>query len=324
MTVNFGIVGPGNIADRSLVPAIRSVQAAQFWSVTSRSLNRAKEFASKHSAAGDNPAHDDYEAMLDDPHLDAVLVSTPDRLHKQHGIKAAEAGKHVLMEKPMVASSTGGRELLESCKTNEVKLGVAYHLRWHRGHRGLVRKIHDGVLGKLHHARIQWTFKAEDDSNWRAHDDVGRWWSLAGVGTHCLDLIRWTMLPGCGEVVDIDSTIVNEYWQSPHDETAMVNLTFESGATAELTTSVLFDSEPEFKVYGGKGSAVARETLGPHGGGSITLNGQPFEYKQKNPYEGEILDFVESIVKDREPEVTGSEGLRNVEILESAAPDTKQ
>jgi predicted dehydrogenase len=323
MTVNFGIVGPGNIADRSLVPAVRSVKGAQFWSVASRSLERAKEFASKHGAAGDNPAHDDYESMLDDPHLDAVLVSTPDRLHKKHGVKAAEAGKHVLMEKPMVASSDEGRELLEACETNGTKLGVAYHLRWHRGHRRLVHKIHDGVLGKLQHARVQWTYKTEDDSNWRAHDDVGRWWSLAGVGTHCLDLIRWTMLPDCGEVVEIESTIASEFWNSPHDETAMVNLRFESGATAELTTSVLFDSETEFKVYGRKGSAVARETLGPHGGGSIALKGQPLEYKQKNPYEGEILDFVESIVNDREPEVTGTEGLRNVEILESAAPDTK-
>ncbi|MBS3787516.1 Gfo/Idh/MocA family oxidoreductase [Candidatus Bipolaricaulota bacterium] len=323
MTINFGIVGPGNIADRSLAPAINEVEGARLWSVTSRSIKRAKKFAAKHSAEAPDPALDDYEEMLKDPDLDAVIISTPDRLHRENGIKAARAGKHVLMEKPMVAKSEGGEELIEYCRSNGVKLGVAYHLRWHRGHRKLIRKVHDGVLGELQHLRIQWTFMAEDDSNWRAHDEVGRWWGLAGVGTHGLDLIRWAALPPCGEVEEIDSTITNNYWNSPHDETAMVNLRFKSGATAELTTSVLFESEPEFKIYGRKGSAIALDTLGPHGGGSITLNKEDLNFTQKNPYEGEIRDFIESINQDRNPEVPGEEGLRNVEILETAAPDTK-
>lgn len=323
MSINFGIVGPGSIADRSLAPAITATKGARLWSVTSRSIERAKEFATKHNAEGPAPAHDNYEGMLEDPDLDAVMISTPDRLHRENGIKAARAGKHVLMEKPMVSSSKGGEELIEACRSNGVKLGVAYHLRWHRGHRKLVGEVHDGVLGELHHVRVQWSLMAEDDSNWRAHDDVGRWWSLAGVGTHGLDLIRWTMLPDCGEVVGVDSTIANSYWNNPHDETAMVNLKFESGATAELTTSVLFESEPEFKIYGRKGSAIAKDTLGPHGGGSIALNEEDLNFNQENPYEGEIKDFVESIKEDRDPEVPGEEGLRNVEILETAVPDKK-
>jgi len=321
MTVNFGIVGPGKIAGRSLAPAIVAVEGAQFWSVTSRSIDRAKEFAANHGAAGENPAYDDYDEMLKDPELDAVVVSTPDRLHRENGIKAARAGKHVLMEKPMTASSEGGRELIDTCESNGVKLGVAYHLRWHRGHRKLVQEVHDGALGELLHVRVQWSFKVDDDSNWRAHDEVGRWWGLAGSGTHGLDLIRWTMMPDCGEVTQIDSTISNNFWNSPHDETAMVNMKLESGATAELTTSVLFESEPEFKIYGRDGAAVARGTLGPHGGGSIKLGNEEVNFIKKDPYTGEISDFVTAITEDRNPEVPGKEGLRNVEILEKALPE---
>jgi len=321
MTVNFGIIGPGKIADRSLAPAIKEVDEARLWSVTSRSIDRAREFAGRHEASGSPPAYEDYEEMLADPALDAMVISTPDRLHKEHGVKAARAGKHVLMEKPMTASSKEGRRLIEVCESTGVKLGVAYHLRWHRGHRKLVKRVHDQALGVPQHARVQWSFLADNDSNWRAHDDVGRWWGLAGVGTHCLDLIRWVMVPDCGEVKEVNSTIANEFWNSPHDETAMVNIKFESGATAELTTSVLFESEPEFKVYGRKGAAIARDTLGPHGGGSIALNGETLNYSEENPYEGEIKDFVQSIKGGREPEVPGEEGLRNVKILEQAAPE---
>ena len=153
MSIKFGIVGPGKIADRSLAPAIGAVDGARLWSVTSRSLSRAEEFATKHGASGTSPAFDDYEAMLDDPSLDAVVISTPDKLHGDQGIVAANAGKHVFMEKPMTASSEEGQRLLRACNANGVKLGVAYHLRWHRGHRKLVERVHGGEIGKIHHAR---------------------------------------------------------------------------------------------------------------------------------------------------------------------------
>ncbi len=187
MAVNFGLIGPGSIADRKLAPAIKETAGAKLWSVTSRSLERASDFAERHEATGPEPAFTDYEEMLEQPDLDAVLVSTPDKLHAEHGIKAARADKHVLMEKPMVSNSASGEDLIKECEKGGVKLGVAYHLRWHRGHRKLIWKIQDGVLGKTHHARVQWSFQAKDDSNWRAHEDVGRWWGLAGVGT-----MNWT------------------------------------------------------------------------------------------------------------------------------------
>jgi len=194
-------------------------------------------------------------------------------------------------------------------------------MRWHLGHRKMIKQIHDGALGDIQHTRAQRTYLVDDDSNWRAHGKVGRWWGLAGVGTHALDMIRWAMKPLCGEVVEVNSMIANEYWNSSHDETAMVNLEFESGATAELTTSVLFESEPVLKVYGREKSAVCRNTLGPDGGGTISLGGEPLDFTQVNPYEGEIRDFVDAINENRDPEVPGEEGLRNVEILEAAAPE---
>ncbi|MFP4630730.1 MAG: Gfo/Idh/MocA family protein [Candidatus Acetothermia bacterium] len=319
MTINFGLIGPGNIADRKLVPAVKEVDGAEFWSVTSRSKEKAEEFGKKHGAVPENYAYDDYEKMLSDPELDAVIVSTPDKLHAEHGIKAAQAGKHVLMEKPMAASTAGGRELLEARDENGIKLGVGYHLRWHGAHRGLMRKLEDGTLGKLHHVRVQWTFRAEDDSNWRADDEVGRWWSLGRTGTHGLDLVLWA-LSACGEVVEMESTIAREHWKGPHDETAMINLKFESGATGELTTSILFESEPEFKIYGRDGSAICRDTLGPDGEGELIISDENLNFPVLSLYEQEIEDFIRAIKDDREPEVTGEEGLRNVEIMEKAAP----
>lgn len=171
MPINFGLIEPGNIADKKLAPAIKATDGANLWSVTSRSLERAEDFAARHGAKGERSAFDNYEEMFDNPDLDAVMVAMLDKLHAELGIKAFRAGKHVL------------------------------------------------------------------------------------------NLQHWAMTPVCDEVVEIKSIIANDYWGSPHDETAMVNMKFESEATAELTTSVLFESEQEFKVYGDEGGGICRDTI---------------------------------------------------------------
>ena len=146
-----------------------------------------------------------------------MIIASPDKLHAPQAIAAANAGKHVLVEKPMVTSRQDGETLLEACRAADVKLGVAYHLRWHRGHRALHRAVNEGEFGDIRHMRLQWNAQALTGDNWRTRPEVGKWWSLAGVGTHCLDQILWFMLPSCGEVVDLKSIIASSVWDVPHD-----------------------------------------------------------------------------------------------------------
>ena len=191
-----------------------------------------------------------------------------------------------------------------------MKLAVAYHMRWHTGHRALAAKVHAGALGEPRHLRLQWTFKSSDASNWRARPEVGRWWGLAGVGTHCLDQARWFFCPGCGEVSDVGSVVSRAVWSGPHDETAVLALEFESGATAEICSSVLFDAPRRMEVYGADGYAICENTLG-----KIWTDTGEQAFEPTNPYVGEIEDFIEAIQTGRDPEVTGEEGLKNVDIL---------
>jgi len=319
MTVKIGLIGPGRIANNMLAPAVAQVEAAVLWSVLSRDMERAGAFAEAHGAESSTPAYTDVHAFLTDPELDAVVIATPDKLHAKQAIACAGAGKHVLVEKPMATDAADAKSMVDACRAADVRLAVAYHLRWHDGHRRLVDAIHSGRLGALRHIRAQWTFRAANADNWRASPEVGRWWSLAAVGTHCLDLIRWVMVPACGEVVSLKSQIGKAVWGGPHDESAVVCMRFESGATAEFCSSVLFESPYRVEIYGDKGYALCDGTLGPYGKGTIDLNGKPFEFSKLNPYAGEIEDFVAAIRRGRKPEVDGTEGCRNVELLVAAA-----
>jgi predicted dehydrogenase len=170
--------------------------------------------------------------------------------------------------------------------------------------------------------RVQWSWPAPDAGNWRTSNEVGRWWSLAGVGTHCLDLIRWVMLPECGEIEQLNSIISRSVWQGPHDETAVLAMRFASGATAEMCSSVLFQAPTRAEVYGSAGYIVCEGTVGRYGSGYIRTHEGDMDFEVVDPYTGEIKDFVEAIANNRKPEVDGHEGLRNVELLVQAAANS--
>jgi 1,5-anhydro-D-fructose reductase (1,5-anhydro-D-mannitol-forming) len=309
------MLATGRIADQALAPALTKARGARLWSVLSRDPERGAQFAEHHGAASPTPAYDDLDALLADPELDGVIIATPDRLHAQQTIACARAGKHVLCEKPLATTLEESEAMTSACKRAGVTLAVAYHMRWHRGHRQLAAEFNAGKYGEIRHMRVQWPSLAADSSNWRASADVGKWWSLAGVGTHCLDQVRWFMTPQAGEITKLASVINNSVWRSPHDETAVLAIQFENGATAEICSSVVFAGPRRMEVYGSQGYAICEETLGPTGGGTITVSGEPYEFEVCDPYVGEIEDFVDAVNEQRRPEVDGVEGTRNVELL---------
>ncbi len=318
MTVNIAMLGTGSIADKALAPAMRRVAGARLWSVLSRDRDRARVFARRHGAAAPDPAHVSLASLLADPDLDAVIVATPDGMHAEQTIAAARAGKHVLTEKPMATNVGEAEAMVHACRVAGVRLAVGYHLRWHAGHRNMLQWIREGGVGTLRHMRAQWTFQVPDAGDWRAQPKTASWWSLSAVGTHCLDLIRWVMVPRCGEIIAVASTISREMWNGPHDETAVVSMRFESGATAEFCSSGLIAAPSRAEIYGSGGYVRCEGTLTRFGAGRIETHQGLLDFDVSDPYAGEICDFVEAIEEDRSPEVDGGEGLRNVELLTRA------
>jgi predicted dehydrogenase len=318
--LRLGIIGTGSISCDALTPAIGEVDGAILWSVLSRDKANAVRFAQEHKAVSPAPAFDDLQHFLSDPDLDAVVIATPDKLHAEQTIAAAAAGKHVLVEKPMATTVEDADAMIQACRNADVRLGVAYHLRWHLGHRELAARAHRGDLGDIRFARAQWTFQAPNAANWRAHDEVGRWWSLAGVGTHSLDWLRWMLVPVCGEVTEVASTITRNVLGSAHDESAAVSLRFESGAVAQFVSSALFAAPNRGEICGTAGYAYCSETIGRGGGGRIDTDNGQITFTEVNPYAGEIADFVSAIKEGRDPEVSGEEGRRNIELLCEICP----
>jgi len=200
----------------------------------------------------------------------------------------------------------------------KVKLAVGYHLRFHAGHQKLEQLVKAGTLGKPRHMRVCWTSKAEP-SDWRAAAETGRWWSLGATGTHALDMVRWLMLPTCGPIVELRSVLAKGTHGGAHDETAVVSMRFASGATAEVTSSVVFRAPRVVELFGSTDSVVCTDTLGPRGTGSIKFGNAAMEFTPVDPYAGELANFLEAIGNGSSPLVDGAEGAANVDLLERAS-----
>lgn len=313
--VRVGVIGPGSIADQRLVPALARIEGAVFWSACGRDAARTSTFATNHGAKSSTPAHTDIDTFLADADLDAVIIASPDKLHAEQAIKAAKAGKHVFVEKPMATSSKDAQAIVAACAAAGVTLAVGYHLRFHQGHKAVAELIAAGKIGRILHANLSWTLIA-NDQDWRAQEALGRWWSLGALGTHALDLTRWLVGPTCGAIKQAQVATSNSVFGGPHDETALVNLVFDTGATAHVLSSVVFRAPRVVEIFGTGGYIRMTDTLGPRGTGKIIVNDEELPFTPADPYQGELSDFINAVTNGTTPSVDGREGFENVALLE--------
>ncbi len=315
--IRIGVIGTGAVSNEFLVPALSKIDNVIFWSVLSRNQSRADYFSAHHKAQSREPGFSDQKKFLEDPKLDAVLIATPDALHAPQAIAAARAGKHVFVEKPMATSISDGEAVIEACDRHNVKLAVGYHSRWHQGHRELRDVIQRNELGVIHHLRAHWSFKANAQLDWHTNPTLGRWWSLAGVGTHLIDWAYWLLMPTCGHIKDSDAVIHRANDNVDLDISATVTLLFTSGATAQLYSSILSSGPTRSEILGTDGYAHCENTLGQTGDGTIRMAKRNLYFESLDPYQLQIANFVDAIIYKNNPEVSGEDGLRNLKILES-------
>jgi 1,5-anhydro-D-fructose reductase (1,5-anhydro-D-mannitol-forming) len=134
--VHFGLMGPGKVAGRFLAPALAKARGACLWSVLGRESERTHEFARTHQAKAPHSAFVNLDEFLKDPELDAVLIATPDNLHAECAIAALEAGRPVLIEKPVCSSAAEAWRVADTAERTALPAGVGYHLRFHAGSAG--------------------------------------------------------------------------------------------------------------------------------------------------------------------------------------------
>jgi 1,5-anhydro-D-fructose reductase (1,5-anhydro-D-mannitol-forming) len=147
----WGLIGASTIAKEWVIGAIRAQTGAEVVAVMSSSAARAKDYAKANAIP---QAYDNLAALLGDPAIDAVYISTTNELHKEQTLAAAAAGKHVLCEKPLALSLADARDMVEACRKAGVVMGTNHHLRNAASHRAIHAAIKAGRIGLPLSARV--------------------------------------------------------------------------------------------------------------------------------------------------------------------------
>lgn len=185
--IRWGILGVAGIAKRAVIPGIKQSRTGVVAAIASRSEEKAQQAAED---MGIPKAYGSYEALLADPEIDAVYIPLPNHLHKEWTIKAAEAGKHVLCEKPIALTVAEAQEMADACKQAGVELAEAFMYRHHPRYRMIKELIREGAIGTIRGLTGAFTFSNPDDkANVRYRRDWGGG-SVYDVGCYPINAAR--------------------------------------------------------------------------------------------------------------------------------------
>jgi predicted dehydrogenase len=312
--LGWGLIGCGDIAQKRVAPALRDLAACELVAVNRAQSELAAAFAKRFGA---KRWYLDWQKLLRDEEIDAVYIATPVHLHAEQTIAAAEAGKHVLCEKPMAMNVRECDQMIAACRSNKVKLGVAYYRHFYPVIERIKAIIKSGEIGTPVLLEInafeQFNPETGHPRSWLLKKDLSGGGPMFDFGCHRLEVF----MNICGAVTEVKAMTANVVFDREVEDTAAALVRFERGACGILSVShAAAEAKDSLHIFGSAGSirvSILNE-------GKIRVIGKLGERYESHPPHANwhtplIEDFVEAVLTDREPGVGGDTG-RAVALIE--------
>jgi predicted dehydrogenase len=311
--VRWGLIGAGDIARKRAAAALRDAAGSTLTAVSRARPDLAEAFA---KAFGAERWHARWEDLVGDTGIDAVYVATPVHVHAAQAIAAAEAGKHVLCEKPMAMDVAECDRMIAACRANHVRLGVAYYRHFYPVVVRVRALLDAGEIGAPVLAQIdafeRFNPAPHDDRHWFVKRSVSGGGPMFDFGCHRLELL----LSLFGPVRQTVGLTANVIFDREVEDTAVAALTFASGPCATVTvTHAAIEPRDTLRVFGTMGSIHIAVLNAGHL--VVTRDGQ--EQHESYPpapnlHQPLVEDFVDALRSDRAPAVDGTIGRAVAEI----------
>jgi len=312
--LRFGILGAARIAPMALIAPARELSEVSVRAVAARDLARAGKFATRH---GIPVVHASYEALLEDPEVDAVYIPLPNALHGRWAIAALEAGKHVLCEKPFTANAGEAEQVAGVARRTGLVTMEAFHYRYHGLTRRMLEIIDSGELGDV--LRIETWFCIPllvKDIRWQLELAGG---ALMDTGCYTIHLLR--TLAGAEPTVRRAEARL----KSPGvDRYVHAELEFPDGRSGAITTSMLSTRllSAGARVIGSEGRIEVTNPIAPqffHRLRVRTRQGQRRERVPKQPssYQAQLQAFTDAVLRGA-PILTGvDDAVANMWVIDA-------
>lgn len=312
--LRWGLIGAGDIARKRIAPALHDLPACELLSVSRSKAHLAESFAREFGA---RKWFADWREQIADPEIDAVYIATPVYLHADQTVLAAEAGKHVLVEKPMALSPAECDAMIAACQANNVKLGIAYYRRFYPVLRRVKEIIETGEIGDITLAQInafEYVDLAENDPRyWFLEKEKSGGGPMMDFGCHRIELLMDIF----GQVRNIASLVSYTAFGRDVEDTAVASLHFANGTCASITvTHAAFEAKDTLDIYGTRGS-IHIPVLNSDDLKILTAEGERVESLPPAPniHAPLIAEFTDAVLNGREPLVNGETGREVARII---------
>ena len=303
--VRWGLLSTARINNAILEGAAPS-ERAEVVAVASRDRRRADEYARAH---GIERPHGSYEALLEDDDVEVVYVSLPNSLHVEWSLRALEAGKHVLCEKPLGRRVEHVERAFDAAERAGRLLMEAFMYRHHPQTKRTEDLVRDGAIGKLRQLRSLFSFTLTDDTNVRLLPELDGG-ALMDLGCYCINMER--LLAGEPELVfgrqRLGATGV--------DVGFVAVLQFAGGVFGEFHCGFDLPDGTGLEAIGTQGTLVVRDPVrcrDPH----VELNGERIEIEDVNRYFLEVENFSAAVRGEAEPLLGRADAVGQARVIEA-------
>jgi predicted dehydrogenase len=313
-TVRWGILSTANIGRAAVIPAIRESSNGDVIAVASRSEEVAREFA---AANGIPDAYSTYQGLLDDERIDAIYIPLPNSLHREWTVRAVEAGKHVLCEKPLALNSAECDEMAAAAEKAGVVCMEAFMYRFHPRITRVIELLRLGVIGNVRSLYSAFTFRLTSPDNIRLDPELGGG-SLMDVGCYCVNV--------CRTVVGSEPLEVQAYAQWTDrdvDEQMAGMLRFADGVTAQFDSALTMERRECLHIAGTKGHLEVPRVFIP-GTDDVTI--EEFHGREEvkthsiggvNEYTEMVEHFSRCVLSGKSVRYPFSEASMNMRVIEA-------
>jgi predicted dehydrogenase len=311
--LRWGVLSTSNIGRRAVLPAIQRSRNGELVAVASRDADRAHAFAAE---LGIPRAYASYEHLLADPEIEAVYIPLPNSMHCEWTIKAAEAGKHILCEKPLALSAAECAEMAAAARANGVLLMEAFMYRFHPQTERVIELLRQGTIGTPHLLHAAFTFRLTNPANIRLQAALGGG-SLMDVGCYCVNVSR--TLFGA-EPVEVQAFA--QWSAGGVDEQMVGSLRFADGSYAQFDSALTLARREAYQVVGADGVIdVPVAFLPGHGDTTIRIHDASGERTETIPgideYQLMAEHFADCVRGQATLRYPPSEAAANIRVIEA-------
>jgi predicted dehydrogenase len=323
--LGLAIVGLGKLAMEEILPAFAKTERCRVAAlVTGHPDDKGRTVAQRY---GVKPAaiytYDTYDQMRDNPDIDAVYIVLPNSMHAEFTVRAANAGKHVLCEKPMATAAADCRQMIDACARAGKKLMIAYRIQYEPHNTKARDLLHSGQFGK---ARVITSVNTQNQeaNTWRTVKKLAGGGSLPDIGLYCLNTTRFLLGEEPVEVQAYTFSPPNDPRFKEVEDVMQFTLRFPSGAVLNALSSYSAANKKGYDIIAEKGIITAdpafpyrglklKSQQGEKGGKTVT----EYDLPDANQFALEMDHFAQAVLDNKPVKTPGEEGLRDQLLMEA-------